>query len=293
MEMSRASVSLRHYILLDACIACPPVPLESLHEYSSPQPILPASSLSSVIVIHIDREMQLFKYRDHPLLPADALPGRPHVLERISAGEPNKYDELANKTEHQLCDFIATTLYNLKEYPTAIQHFFAPGVKSFSFTRFDDTGMKGEMENLKISRKGNEITVSFKYLLWCRRSILMRNSVWIFFEKQEDRRNTVEWHFLSRSIMTRVASDGEWYTIWGAVSAMMDVPLENIQTSGLYKLNLCGSKAGSFKAKEASRVANIFGKRLCEKEVWKLCKDVTYAVELEKEESDQNHALAH
>lgn len=67
--------------------------------------------------------MASIEYEEHPLLPIDAPKGQPHIL------KPN----LESVIGHQLCDFIATLLFNLEQHPDALKDFFDPEVKSFKF----------------------------------------------------------------------------------------------------------------------------------------------------------------
>jgi hypothetical protein len=102
----------------------------------------------------------MFKYVDHPLFPADADSGLPHVLEMNHDEDVEGNDASSVKNDHQLCDYIVTLLANLKEHPTAIQDFFNPKFRLIRFVRYPGKDSKGFM----IVREGNEVAVSYSKL---------------------------------------------------------------------------------------------------------------------------------
>jgi hypothetical protein len=75
--------------------------------------------------------MAHIKYKDHPLLPADAPGGQPHIID-ITADKEDLHLKYA-----RLCDFVATVLHHLESHPDALKDFFDPKVKSFKFLRVE------------------------------------------------------------------------------------------------------------------------------------------------------------
>jgi len=110
--------------------------------------------------------MKTYRYKDHPLIAADAPSGCPHVLEVLDDGASGKSHKSSASTTHQLCDYIATILDNFEPYPKALEDFFDPAVKTFGFSRFYGPDTIGSLENFLIYREANEVTVSLSHLAY-------------------------------------------------------------------------------------------------------------------------------
>jgi hypothetical protein len=105
--------------------------------------------------------MVYVEYRDHPLFPADAPKGQAHIL-----GEGLGYNDQGPgpmpKPSYQLCDFIATVLFKLEQYPDALKDFFDPEIESFKLTRhYGDGEIRGIMPFM-IWRRGKNVIVRLK-----------------------------------------------------------------------------------------------------------------------------------
>jgi len=94
-------------------------------------------------------------YEDHPLLPAGAPVGQAHILKTSASGAG---------TGHKLCDFIATLLHNLTDYPNAAKDFFNPEVTSFKLIRHYRVGESGRILPYIIWRKNKKVAVSTRSL---------------------------------------------------------------------------------------------------------------------------------
>ena len=101
-------------------------------------------------------ETTTFTHVDHPLFPADAASGLPHVLELDLNGDGGKKNVPPRRSAYQLRDYIVTILANLKEHPTAIQDFFNPSIRLFRLTRYSED----YESNFMIVREGVETAVS-------------------------------------------------------------------------------------------------------------------------------------
>jgi hypothetical protein len=112
------------------------------------------------------------EYRGHPLFPADAPRGQAHILEDSMAYDEEGPRQMP-KPDYELCNFIATFLYNLEEYPNALKDFFNPEVKSFRLIRdygnrlipYDDDDEFYGILPFIIWRRGNNVFVSPRLLL--------------------------------------------------------------------------------------------------------------------------------
>lgn len=99
-------------------------------------------------------------YRDHPLLPANAPKDQAHVLNH-DPNDTNDQDGLSI-TSHKLCDFIATLLDRLEQYPNALKDFFDPNIKSFKLIRHYGDNENGQVLPLMIWRKKKKVVVRIR-----------------------------------------------------------------------------------------------------------------------------------
>jgi hypothetical protein len=97
-------------------------------------------------------------YLDHTFLPASTPQDHAHVLINDSNDENNQDGLLT--INHKLCDFIATVLDRLEEYPNALKDFFNPNVKSFKLIRHYGDDESGQVLPLMIWRKKKKVVVS-------------------------------------------------------------------------------------------------------------------------------------
>lgn len=103
--------------------------------------------------------MPSVKYEDHPFLPASVPKDQAHILQNTIEKEVDE-DGVAASDGHLLCDFIATFLYNLENYPDAPKDFFDPDVKSFTINRKVVEGKTSHLQTFLILRKKNRVVVS-------------------------------------------------------------------------------------------------------------------------------------
>jgi hypothetical protein len=102
-------------------------------------------------------------YLDHPLFPVNAPKGQAHTLKpglRFDDEEDQSSESTSRK--YQLCDFVRTLLYKLKQYLQALEDFFHPSIYECQFVRQYAGRFKGILRSAVIYRKGLDVMVSLR-----------------------------------------------------------------------------------------------------------------------------------
>jgi hypothetical protein len=105
--------------------------------------------------------MVYVEYRDHPLFPADAPQGQAHIFKE-GLGYTDRGPTPMPDDDFQLCDFIATVLFKLEQYPDALKDFLDPNIKSFKLLRHFGDSRLGDILPFMIWRRASDVIVSPK-----------------------------------------------------------------------------------------------------------------------------------
>lgn len=201
---------------------------------------------------------------DTDLFPRSAETGKPHILQKapVKVFLISLEDE-AEHNSHQLCDFITTMLYELKQHPKVVVDFFDPKLQRFQLRRAYAPGKQGKfMSSILVLREGDTVLASIQAIMIGARLLISQCGFYNERENQDD----VDWTHIAKSKLSKVSAKGEWKTVWGVKTGFKTGPIQNIRADEIGAADEAGDLANARHQKELQDATLPFEKLISELE---------------------------